>query len=300
MYTVNVLLSTYNGERYVEELINSVLKQKGVNVILSIRDDGSTDRTVDIIRKIGDERIRFVESDKNLKAAKSFLELVKLSEMADFYAFCDQDDVWMVDKLQKATEALANCEQGKEALYMSTYDVVDKDLNFLYKRNMEYEKPLKLETTILFRAPSGCTMVFNKKMRDLICKSSPSNVRMHDFWTLLIALGVGATIVTEDVSLLYYRIHGENTVGLENNYITRLRRLIDSALNNKNERMLQVKCLYEAYGDYFNNDVKDVLLEVINYKNSFRTRLSFALNKNYRWGIYENILFIVSVMTGFF
>lgn len=298
MCTVNVLLSTYNGEKYIKGLIDSVLAQKGVDVILSIRDDGSTDRTIPIIRSYHDKRIKLFRG-KNLKSAKSFLKLLREAREADYYAYCDQDDVWEKYKLAHAVEKLKEYEK-EPALYMSTYNVVDENLNFMYKRDMWFDTPLRLETTILFRAPSACTMVFNQKLRNIIKLSNPKHVRMHDFWTLLVALGIKAKIVTEDISLMKYRIHGDNTVGLETGAIMRLKRLLHSVFYNKNERMLQAKCLYDNYSDLFDEDVKQILLEVICYRDSLGNRLKFLKNKQFRWDWYINTMFKISVLMGVF
>lgn len=298
MYTVNVLLSTYNGEKYIKELIDSVLTQKDVNVILSIRDDGSTDHTIHIIKSYHDKRIRLFRG-KNLKPAKSFLKLLRESEEADYYAYCDQDDVWYENKLSYAIQKL-KASGEKPALFMSTYDVVDEKLNFMYRRDMEFQRPLRLETTILFRSPSGCVMVFNRQLRDVIKRSAPKHVRMHDFWTLLVALGIKADIITQDISLLKYRIHDDNNVGLEKNYIKRMKRLIDSMVNHKNERMLQAKELYDNYSEVFENDINEILMEVIRYKSSLNNKMKLLRDKSFRWNPYIDTLFILSVLMGVF
>ena len=100
MKKVNVLLSSYNGEKYIEELIRSVLAQEGVDVILTVRDDGSTDKTIDIIRSFNDSRIRLIIGKENLGPAKSFLTLLRDCETADYYAYCDQDDVWVQNHIE--------------------------------------------------------------------------------------------------------------------------------------------------------------------------------------------------------
>ena len=94
MKKILVLMSTYNGEKYVDTQIKSVLNQKNVNVKIYIRDDGSSDKTVDIIKKYNDERITFFEG-QNKGATDSFFELIKKAPLDfDYYAFCDQDDYW--------------------------------------------------------------------------------------------------------------------------------------------------------------------------------------------------------------
>ena len=294
-----MLLSTYNGEKYLKQLLDSVLNQSFTDICLSIRDDGSTDSTIDIIKSYSDERIHLSVGKENLKPARSFLKLLKESEDADYYAYCDQDDVWQEDKLKIAVDKLAGYE-NEPALFMSTYDVVDGNLNFLYKRDMEFERPMSIEAVIMFRSPSACTMVFNRKLRDLINLSVPQNLRMHDFWILLVATGVKARIITEDMSLLKYRIHGNNTVGLMDNYADKILRLIKNAVSNKNERMLQANSLYENYYNLFDEETNQKLLEVIHYKDSIKNRMTFLLDKRFRWNAYINTMFFIAVITGVF
>ena len=82
---------------------------------------------------------------------------------------------------------------------MSSYEVVDSELNHMYDYDMHFEKKLRLEETLVFRAPSGCTMVFNEKLRDILKRTNPYYIRMHDFWTLMVAEAVNAKIITDDV-----------------------------------------------------------------------------------------------------
>lgn len=299
MYLINVLLSTYNGEKYISQLIESVLNQKNVNVILSVRDDGSSDATVDIIKSFNDSRIKFKQGKENLGAARSFLTMLKEAEPTDYYAYCDQDDVWNEDKLYKAAEMLRTSSE-KPALFMSTYDVVDSNLNFLYKRDMEFEKPFCIETTLMFRSPSACVMVMNNALKDYINSAAPQNLRMHDFWTLLVALAVKADIYTLDESLLKYRIHGDNTVGLESNYFKKIKKLISNAVENKNERTLQAKSLYDCYKELLDAKTLKKLQEVIFYHESIKNKLKLLKDKDFRWSPYIDAMFYIAVILGVF
>ena len=96
---VQVFLSSYNGEKYIEEQIDSVLQQKGVEVRILVRDDGSNDKTVDILEMLYKKgKINFYKGE-NIGYAKSFLNLLTHDNKADYYAFCDQDDFWLSNKL---------------------------------------------------------------------------------------------------------------------------------------------------------------------------------------------------------
>lgn len=299
MKKVNVLLSSYNGEKYIEELINSVLAQEGVDLILTIRDDGSSDKTIEIIKSFDDSRIRLIEGGENLGPAKSFLKLLRDCDTADYYAYCDQDDIWYPNKLSTAVNKLSD---EVPSLFMSTYDMYDEALNTLNKRDMEFYNPLRIETTLMYRCPSGCIMVLNDALRDILISKEPESIRMHDFWTLLIALGTKSNIVTEDVSLLKYRLHEGNTVGLSKGFWDKVKRFKKSLLHNKHERYLQAKSLYDCFSDQFDEDTNELLLKVVNYKKGFN-RFRLANDKRFReTGSYKyvNKLFVISVLLGLF
>lgn len=106
--SVQVVMSTYNGEKYLKEQIDSILSQEGVDVRLYIRDDGSSDRTTDILASYQEHKNVKIEKGNNLGFAKSFLTALDECDEADYYAFSDQDDVWEKDKLSTAIE-IFNC-----------------------------------------------------------------------------------------------------------------------------------------------------------------------------------------------
>ena len=123
MKNVLVLLSTYNGSRYLQEQIDSVLNQDGVKVVLLIRDDGSTDNTLEILDRnsLNHDNI-FVITGSNCRSAASFMELVYEANRTypdfDYYAFCDQDDVWCKDKLISAVNKLSESPDDTPSLYI--------------------------------------------------------------------------------------------------------------------------------------------------------------------------------------
>ena len=268
---VTVLLSTYNGHRHIKELVDSVLMQDSVDVKLQVRDDGSTDDTIDILRSYNDSRIT-VKKGENLKPALSFLTLLRECDDSDYYAYCDQDDYWYPNKLITAINELKIIQDP--ALFISTYDVCDENLNKMFTYDMKFEEPLRLQDVLLYRAPSACNMVFNHAMRETINKSQPDFVRMHDFWTLIVALLHDYKIVTKDIPLIKYRQHAGETVGITPTVMTRAKRLIKSLIKGNNERWRQAKEAYDAYKDEIAIDKKDVLETLINYRDSNENKLT--------------------------
>lgn len=296
---VTVLLSTYNGEKYIKELIDSVLNQIGVEVLLQVRDDGSTDSTIQLLESYNDSRIKIIRGNKNLGPAKSFLTLLHDCDRSEYYAYCDQDDVWYPQKLLTAVNAINGNDEP--TLFISTYDVVDEQLNKLYTYDMKFENPLRIQDTILYRAPSACNMVFNDKLRVIIKKKVPDNARMHDFWTLLVAQSNKCKIITKQIPLIKYRQHDNETVGIKPTRWTAFKRLVRSTINGNNERWRQAKELYETYYTEMDNTDKEIVERIVNYRNSLSSRLSLIQDKRYiTQEKYINMLFRISVLLGVF
>ena len=157
MKKIQVLMSTYNGEKYIREQINSILAQTGVEVNLLVRDDGSKDKTLEILK--GYKEIKIIEA-KNVGATNSFLELLSLAGEYEFYAFADQDDVWDENKLKVAISKLENYDCP--AIYSGNTRLVDKDLNEI---KCETLSPITtLGAAIVKNYATGCTIVFNKEL----------------------------------------------------------------------------------------------------------------------------------------
>lgn len=298
MPTVSVLLSTYNGHQYIRELVDSVLAQEEVNVKLQVRDDGSSDDTIKILKSYNDPRIS-IRTGENLKPALSFLTLLRECDDSEYYAYCDQDDYWNPNKLITAIKDLQSIEAP--ALFISTYDVCDERLNKMFTFDMKFEEPLRLQDVLVYRAPSACNMVFNHALREEINKSNPSFVRMHDFWTFIVTLSHDYPIITKDVPLIKYRQHAGESVGITPTVMTRLKRLIKSSRKGNNERWRQAKEAYDAYKDDIPADKRDILETVVNYRKSTRDKLKLLSDKRFKTSsTYINTLFKVSVLLGKF
>lgn len=295
---VSVLLSTYNGHKYIKELVDSVLNQEGVDVILQVRDDGSNDDTIEILKNYNDSRI-IINKGTNLGPAKSFLTLLNECQDSDYYAYCDQDDVWYSNKLITAINEIKS--YNSPTLFISTYDVVDENLNKLMKFDMNFTRPLRLQETLIYRAPSACNMVFNHSLKQLISKTVPDSARMHDFWTLLVAEVHNCNIITKDVALIQYRQHAGESVGITPSASTRLKRLVKSLRHGNNERWRQAKELYDIYFNDIPNENKRILKEMIDYRDSFKNKLILFKDKQFvTSNTYIDLLFKFSVLIGKF
>ena len=210
---VTVLMSTYNGEKYLEEQLESIFNQSYSGMIkILIRDDGSKDETIDIIKHSlpkPNREISLIEGN-NIGPQRSFLELIKISEGSDYYFFADQDDVWDLDKIDIAVQYM---EEGKKpCVYCSNYRLSDADLNIFNGEFLKKEpvfSPLKI---IFYNEIPGCTMGFNSALMKKLKKLDIDNVMMHDSMVLSFGAFTGS-IVYDPNSRITHRIHGSNVVG---------------------------------------------------------------------------------------
>ena len=209
--SVCILMSTYNGEKYIKEQIESIIGQKGVNVHLVVRDDGSSDRTVEVIKTYIDQGadIELIQGE-NVGPSESFLELIYMDKEYEYYALADQDDIWHKEKICSAVQKLKILDE-QPSLYYSSVTLVDS-----------YGKPLPIHASTeeattdngLFGFyATGCTIVYNKRMHELLMKYRPHNVFMHDAWLLTVACYCGR-VVYDEQSYIDYRQHERNVIGM--------------------------------------------------------------------------------------
>ena len=177
--SVQVVMSTYNGEKYLKEQIDSILSQEGVDVRLYIRDDGSSDRTTDILASYQEHKNVKIEKGNNLGFAKSFLTALDECDEADYYAFSDQDDVWEKDKLSTAIEILEEESQSTPLLYCSALQRVDENLNPLHVQSYHGLR-INLPSMLTRGRLAGCTFVFNNTLRNLVKNTDVEVVRNFD------------------------------------------------------------------------------------------------------------------------
>ena len=172
MEKVLVLMATYNGEKYLQEQLDSLYKQQGVEIEILVRDDGSTDSTTKILEEnsIAHNLVWYQGEHKNV--SKGFYELMKKGarQKCDFFAFCDQDDVWDFNKLIIAVNKIRNIKGP--ALYYSGQRLVDENLSFI--ENHKLNKNRSLKTRFILSDFAGCTGVFNKLLIDEIIKYEPN------------------------------------------------------------------------------------------------------------------------------
>jgi len=218
-----VLMSSWNGQSYIAEQIHSILNQSvAADILLIIRDDGSTDKTVSIIEGIKDQRIELIQGE-NLGVIKSFLYLVNYCRKysPEFIALADQDDVWLPQKIEAGISKIEKLDCP--ALYCSALNVVDHDLGGIYTH--AYTDSITFESAIFTNCATGCTCIFNSYLLNVIeCDPDFSALLMHDWWLYIYAISYGV-VVYDEKSHILYRQHAGNQIGVKSGIVGLFKRL---------------------------------------------------------------------------
>jgi len=297
-------MSTYNGDRYLENQIDSLLAQEGVEVEILARDDGSKDRTLEILEEYKGAKSNFdYYIGENLGPAGSFLDLMKHAPTADYYALCDQDDTWLPDKLKIAVEAIQQrkYEDNTPILYYGMPRFADNDGKLLKGPRGIYEKSLDFPSCLIKSNSTGCTMVFNRELLELINSKTPGPITMHDEWLHKVCLAVGGTLIyDEDVHILY-RQHGGNTIGGQLSLWKVLKRYWKTFANPDCIRSKCIKSVVDSFGDKMSPQDCEMAEKVASYKDSFENRIKLLLDKGIKTEYPKrNFMFKLAVLWGIF
>ena len=277
-----VLMSTYNGMTYIEEQIESILSQKNCDVHLLVRDDGSTDATLDILKSYEKKGSLTLLSDNiNLGPAKSFLKLLEMAPDDGYYAFSDQDDYWNSDKLERALEMLTQAEENNMPLvYYSNSDVVDQNLNSTGKKVYSGKQNPTLERVLCGYGIQGCTMVLNKALRDIFLSVDMSKERigMHDFFLCDLCMVCGGKILYDDFATMKYRQHESNVVGYDVNAtrLNKIKKYINEILKPANDSIADDARLVLMFSDKMTEKGRNTAIKIERYKDNAFTRIWLA------------------------
>lgn len=258
-------MATYNGAKYLQEQIESLLGQKGVVINILVRDDGSNDETLQILDEYQQKGLLSWYSNGHKGVQKGFLDLCKHAPNADFYAFCDQDDVWDNNKLLVATDALSQKNGKKPLLYYCGQRLVDENLNLISIHKVSDKR--SDHTNFLISNMAGCTAVFNKKLLDAINSRSPDFVLMHDSWIFKVCLALGGDYIVDPEPHINYRQHGNNSVGLRNNIKGNFLQMLRYIKVFEIQR--QTQNLYDNYSDRMMPEYRELSEWICNYNKSF-------------------------------
>lgn len=275
MTTVDILLATYNGESFIREQIDSLLNQTYPDIRVIIRDDGSKDSTRLILEEYAQRRpdkIRLLFDGENLGAQQNFARLMEFAR-SDYIMFCDQDDVWKNDKVEKSLKEMRRLEAefGKTVPLLVHTDlcVADKHLN---EKSPSFWKYVKLNPKndglnrlIVQNVVTGCTVLMNRALLEL-STPIPKEALMHDWWVALAASAFGKIGFVPEATI-YYRQHGKNQIGaIKYSLYTLLKKGFQRFIVNFWDRRIkfsiqknQVEAFYRQYEERLDKKQKEML-----------------------------------------
>lgn len=256
---IAILLGVYNGSKYLAQQLDSIINQTNQEWTLYIRDDSSTDNSFDIISQYCAQNSNFLilEDDiGNLRCRDNFLQLLRLVE-SDYYMFCDQDDVWLPNKIDLTFIKMKKKEilyKEKPIVIFTDLKVVDENLNEISSSFWKYTKinPWiinKFEYLSVCNLMTGCTMMFNKKVYSEIFPVSNKAV-MHDCWIALKTVVSGGIIDFVEEPTILYRQHENNVIGAKEvnkrHFIQKIRSIGIILMQNKQnlEMIRSIKRMY--------------------------------------------------------
>lgn len=286
---IDILLATYNGEKYIKEQLDSILNQTYQNFNLIISDDCSNDSTVRILKEYEqkDNRIKVYVQENNLGYVKNFEFLLKKVQN-EYYMLSDQDDIWLPLKVEKSLETM---KRQNADLVFGDLEVVDESLNTIYSsfndfmlltRKIEKCKDYKLE--YLYNCVTGCTLMSKKKFLDRILPlPTVSKHMLHDYWIAVIVSMYGKTYCMKE-KYIKYRQHGSNQVGT--NKISHKFKKFEQV----RELFIDVKLgIFESYvseNSRFPKTIQDLNNKSYNYFKILKNKKKFNF-KN--WDIYHEL-----------
>lgn len=274
---IAVLMSTYNGEAYIRQQLDSILSQQtDAQLCLIVRDDGSSDNTTAILQSYADMGKLQWYTGQNLRPAHSFLDLLSKHPDYDFYAFADQDDYWYPEKLSCGLSCIK--DQIGPAMYFANARLVDGDLAPLGRNVYNRIPHHDFYSLVCNGGILGCTIVFNNVLAQLIQNApTPKTMIMHDAYLSIVCAMFDGTIFYDRTAHMDYRQHGHNVVGSNWKKTSALKDRLKSIITPSRISVAdQAQSLLDCYPELANAEKLDFLKKVAQYRTSLLTACSLA------------------------
>lgn len=301
MCKVLILLSTYNGERFLREQLDSILAQKDVDLKILVRDDGSKDNTLKILREY---RVKYpskfvIEEGRNIGCRGSFFWLIKEAAKEasnfDYCAFADQDDVWFEDKLVSGVRVLDKIDNRYKVYYCSC-QMVDENLREIPTSHIRARGTL--EEAFVFQPCIGCSMIMSLALMTAVALSDVNESDLHDTWTYRVNLSLGGEVVQDMTVHMLYRQHSLNTVGANQSFVHTWKRRINSFLNHQRVRSRQAKELLRVYANSIPTKQKETLSALSSYDKSFSIKWKILFSHRFSTNKHlHNLMFKIAILT---
>lgn len=288
-------MSTYNGEKYLREQLNSILAQDGVECKILVRDDGSSDNTLNILNEYQQQgRLKWYGGD-NLKPARSFMQLLYDADDADYFAFSDQDDYWKTEKLKVAVDSLKDYEL-MPALYFCQTQPADKNLKPL--ESVGINPLLTFGEALVYEYCSGCTVVMNSELRNILKTYSPIYIPMHDAWAFGVAMAVGAKVIFDKAPHILYRQHGNNAIGQEYSALHEWKLRMKRLTSKEHSRWRRACEIKKGFYDFMPEENKETLDLFVNGRQGFFNRIKLLFSRRFKCSDTKTYLFFkIAVLT---
>lgn len=299
---VDILLATYNGEKYLKEQLESILTQTHQNFCILIRDDLSSDSTPKIIEtyvKAHPDKIRLIPSKENLGVKCNFSALMEASQ-ASYVMFADQDDCWMQDKIAKTLDTMKSAELKygimTPLLVHSDLIVTDESMqqiapSFWAHTNIQPHSFSGLNRFLTQNMVTGCTMMLNKSLRQL-AYPIPQDSPMHDWWIALVASAFGKIEILNEPTILY-RQHASNTLGAKKfGSIHHIKERLFKYSIEDDFKLKQATTLLKRYNALHNAEQKELIKNYIQLKDKWWIHSRFLIFKYqfFKCGFLRNLV----------
>lgn len=289
---IDILLATYNGEKYLPNLLSSIENQTYKEWTLIVSDDSSTDGTLEILDEFSrkfDNKVQIYQN-KNGGAKNNFFSMLKYVKH-EYIMFCDQDDIWLSNKLSVMINIMMKTEQNlglcTPILVASDLKVVDSELNIISSSFYEYSDfnyNFSINQLMCQNKIPGCSMMFNRSLYHLASKELETRyICMHDSWFSLLAAIFGEIVFINE-QLILYRQHEANSVGAskDDSINKKIKKLLNSNQIRKEnmDRIIEVKYLYELYNKDMELNKKQIVEKFADLYNASRWKYRSMCIKN--------------------
>lgn len=297
---VEILLSTYNGEKYLREQLDSFTALENYDdVKVLIRDDGSTDSTREILTEYRDKYGFDILFGENVGLNRSLHALMLAADKnVEYFAFSDQDDVWLPNKLSRALTHLSAMGSDAPALYCACSTLTDGELN-PSGHTLIPKKSLSFYNAMVQNVAIGHTQVFNRALLELLCREYSDDIVITDHWAYLLASTAGSVVYDSEQTTLY-RQHGSNVIGYGNSFFATLKTRIRRVFAGKpQENTRQLTAFLKCYGADMTPEHRYELEKFLSsQKNVFKRMAYLFRTRLYRQTGVESLIFRMMYLFG--
>lgn len=284
MDRVTVLMSTYNGEKYLRPQLDSIFHQNNVEVRLIVRDDGSTDKTVDILLEYKKEypSMQIIQDGTKRYACLSFLSLITQFSDDEFFALADQDDIWDANKLECAIRKIkTECSSNEMVLYFSNLKIVDSKGKFYRYSHDSKRNTSNKYACLVDNQVTGCTVVYNQNLAKFVKGKMPEEFSMHDTYLFMVASLFGKVIYDFDAHISY-RQHENNVIGANlkkprkiDLFTKSVRRIFNKELQPRRINAIQFNKLFS---DSLSEKDGEKIRKMATYKMSWKNKVDLLFD----------------------